>query len=319
MEAIVETPPLTESQLSPFEDSTQLLADPDALRARARRDGYLFFRGLLDPQLVLELRREVLKVMDRHGIHDSTNKLSGKLNIPQLHNIPEDKMRADVGISLEMYIETQQLPILHRLPHNPSLLKLFQTLFDEEVFVHPQHIMRVMTSHPVVSPTPPHQDFVHIQGTTDTWTAWFPVGDCPARLGSLAVLRGSHRNGCLPVNRAKGAGRLATQLCEHDKDWVGGDFAVGDVLTFSSLTVHQGLATKMPDDVRISMDVRYQKANDNIAPDSLTNHARVPWEEIYNGWQKNNADLKYYWAATHPRVIAPTGTIRDPSGPRRMC
>ncbi|MBT5451688.1 MAG: hypothetical protein HOK90_21045, partial [Gemmatimonadetes bacterium] len=53
--------------LEPFLDSTRLLDAPEALRARAAEQGYLFFRSLLDSESVLDLRRQILEVCQQHG------------------------------------------------------------------------------------------------------------------------------------------------------------------------------------------------------------------------------------------------------------
>jgi hypothetical protein len=45
------------AELEPADD---LLDDPTGLREAMDERGYLFFRGLLDPELILEARREVL-------------------------------------------------------------------------------------------------------------------------------------------------------------------------------------------------------------------------------------------------------------------
>ena len=57
---------------------------------------------------------------------------------------------------------------------------------------------------------PPHQDFIHIQGSPNVWTAWLPLGDCAHDLGGLSLLVGSHKVGVLAVSRALGAGGLRT-------------------------------------------------------------------------------------------------------------
>ena len=44
---------------------------------------------------------------------------------------------------------------------------------------------------------PPHQDFIHIQGSPNVWTAWLPLGDCAHDLGGLSLLVGSHKLGVL--------------------------------------------------------------------------------------------------------------------------
>lgn len=305
------------TRLSPFEDATDLLDRPDALRARARRDGYLFFRGLLDPEPVLELRGALLGVLARHGLL-AVGTDSGKLDLDRLAQLPADDLREDIGVTQQIYLELQQLPQLHRLPHHPSLGHLYRTLFDADVFVHPRHILRAMTPHPAMSPTPPHQDFPLVQGSGDTWTCWAPVGCCRVEQGPLAVLRGSHRTGYLPISRERGAGGIAAQLCEREDDWVGGDFGLGDVLTFSAFTVHRSLPPTVRDEVRLSMDVRYQRATDEIDERSLGNHAHRPWPEIYAGWSEEDRDIMYYWDRDELTFRPRDDSLMQP-GARRIC
>lgn len=305
--------------LRPFEDSGGLLADPSKLQERARRDGYLFFRGLLDRGQVVALRRQALAVLGCHGLlRAGTDELSGELDLSELERIPAEELRLDIGVTGAAYLELQQLPLLHRLPHDPALLQVFQALLSSEVFVHPRHIMRAFTPHPAISATPPHQDFPLVQGSTDTWTCWFPIGDCPKSLGPLVVLAGSHRNGYVPVVRGQGAGGLKAQLCPNEDDWVGDDFSAGDVLVFSCFTVHRALAPVVRDQVRLSMDVRYQRVTDPVEPRSLTNHASCSWEEAYRGWAEEDADLMYYWEKK-PLVLSPWDDTLVQPGQRRIC
>lgn len=309
-----------------FEEASPLLGDPDALRAQAARDGYLFFRGLLDEQSVLDVRLAVLTVLERHDLlRDGAPSLSGKLDIDRLNAIPAEEMRLDIGVTHQQYFELQSLPQFHRLPHHPALLQVYRDLFGEDVFVHPRHIMRAMTPHPATGATPPHQDFPLIQGSPETWTCWFPLGACPRELGPLTVLRGSHRNGYLPVGNDYGAGDDAgfwtnwgVQLCDDEVDWIGGGFSAGDVVTFSSFTIHRSLRATVPDEIRLSMDVRYQRASDPIHEDSLTNHSDRPWEEVYAGWNERDSDLRYYWESGRPSLSPWDDSLMQPGG-RRIC
>lgn len=307
----------TPARLSPFEDATELLDHPHELRARADRDGFLFFHGLLDPEPVLELRGALLGVLARHGLlAEGTD--SGLLDLDRLARLPADDMREDIGVTQQIYFELQRVPALHRLPHHPSLLRLYRTLFGAEIFVHPRHILRAMTPHPAMFPTPPHQDFPLVQGSADTWTCWAPIGCCSIEKGPLAVLRGSHSNGYLPVSQERGAGGIAAQLCDREDDWVGGSFGVGDVLTFSALTVHRSLRPTVRDEVRLSMDVRYQRASDEIDERSLGNHAHHPWAEIYEDWSEQDRHLMYYWDRDELTFRPRDDSLMQP-GARRIC
>lgn len=159
--------------------------------------------------------------------------MGGEIDVDALNQVPEEMMRTDIGVSTEAYKDVSRLEHFHELLHHPKLKALYRTLFGKEVLVHARHIGR-MISHQNVFPTPPDQDLPLIQVSSNTWTCWFHVGDCPVEMGGLTVLRGSHRYGYLPIQPAKGAGRIAVPLCSYDRDWVERDFEAGDVLNFFS-------------------------------------------------------------------------------------
>lgn len=299
----------------PFLDSSALLGDGNALRERGERDGYLFFKGLLPAEVILPVRGDLLSVVDRHDwLADDT----GRLKVEALATVPEAAMRTDIGVSAAAYDAVQKLESVHRLPHHPNLLALYKTLFNDEVLVHARHIVRMITPHPSVFPTPPHQDFPLIQGTQNTWTCWIPIGDCPRTLGSLKVLRGSHKLGYLPIKPAQGAGLIAAQTCagEDDEDlWVEGDFALGDILTFPAFTVHKALPCQFKDRIRLSFDVRYQPLSEPVEEKSLLPHCGLTWEQVYEHWQ--HTDLQYYWRSLPLVAAGWDPTLLQPS--RRIC
>ena len=279
---------------SSFTDSSALLDNPPALRKRAAEDGYLFFKHFLPKEEIFELRKDMLGVVDKYGWRQpGQDAYGGLVDVQALNQVPEEKMRTDIGVSIEAYDDVQRLESFHRLPHHPRLRSLYRTLFDKDVLVHARHIARMITPHKSVFPTPPHQDFPLIQGTSNTWTCWFPVGDCPRELGGLTVLRRSQRYGYLPIQPAKGAGGIAVPLCSYDKEWVEGDFEAGDILTFSCYTIHRALRCRLKEQIRLSLDVRYQPVDEPVEAKSLLPHCDLTWEDIYAGWEKE--DLKYYW------------------------
>jgi ectoine hydroxylase-related dioxygenase (phytanoyl-CoA dioxygenase family) len=78
------------------------------------------------------------------------------------------------------------------------------------------------------------------------WTAWIPLGDCPRRQGSLAVLPRSNRL------------ELAAAAAPRGARWRRFDFAAGDVLFVHSLTLHRALVNRSAE-IRVSVDYRYSK------------------------------------------------------------
>jgi ectoine hydroxylase-related dioxygenase (phytanoyl-CoA dioxygenase family) len=103
--------------------------------------------------------------------------------------------------------------------------------------------------------TAPHQDFFYTRDSTDLWTAWTPLGDCPAELGGLAVLPGSHAGGLRPHDGGEGKARFI--VLDESEEWVGDDYRTGDVLFLNALTVHGARPNVTPSRIRISVDCRY--------------------------------------------------------------
>ena len=257
--------------MQPFLDSTDFLHDGDELHRRMERDGYLFVRGLLPAAVVEDLRMQILEIARAAGwvqtgrpLADAVADLNGFCVEPE----PE---------YMQKYHAMYKLPEFHAIQHHPNLMGIIgRTIFPQrEAFT-----------------TPPHQDFIPIQGTADTYTAWIPLGDLPAELGGLQVAAGSHQRGVYDFQPAIGAGGLEV-LDPLDGTWAYSPFEQGDVLIFHSMTVHKGLPNSS-DRLRMSIDARYQKASEPVAPGSLQPHSQPStWEEVYADWP--DLDLKYYW------------------------
>ena len=264
-------------------DSSPLLLDGPALRNRLGADGYLFFRGLLPPALVRRVRGEVFAALDDAGW------LAGGSSIDA--PVPSTRAVREGGPGyLEAYVGIQRSQSFHELAHAPALTDLLDRIIDEPVLVHPRKIAR--TSLPRdVEYTPPHQDFRLIQGSVDTFTVWVPLGDCPASLGSLRMLAGSHKQGLIDADPGKGPGGLKVDVSDDHPDWRTTDYRSGDLIVFTSLTVH-GALPNTEDHMRFSADFRYQPLSDPVLQDSLHPHyyPDVPgWEVLTAGWSSTSA------------------------------
>lgn len=280
-----------------FEDATPYLQDPATLRAKADRDGYLFFKGLIPRDTVLEVRRQILDILDRRGYLDKNFPfMEGVADLTAVHQLTKEDVHG-VGIPQEVYTEVQKLEAFHALAHEPALLNLYEWLFGEKSFPHPRNVGRIMLPHKELSPTPAHQDHLLFQGALQTWTGWMPLGDAPRNVGPLAVLEGSHTAGLLGVTQAPGAGGLESILCGFNNEWVTGDYDAGDFLTFHSLTAHRSLPNQTKGNVRLSIDMRFQPVSVEINEYSLLPHfppgTGIEWKELYEGWRRT--DLMYYW------------------------
>ena len=280
-----------------FYISNDLLSDPEALRTRAAEDGYLFFRGLVDIDRLYMLRRSILTPCMEAGWLDpgaDTNAGVAAEGIGLFEGNPA---------YMAVYNQVMKMEAFHRFAHQPALLGMLDSLFGESTLVHPRNIARIVFPRLTAHTTPAHQDYIHIQGTEDTWTAWIPLGDCPKILGSLAILAGSHREGLYPVQPSLGAGGLKIDTDSLPYTWHASDFAAGDVVLFHSLTVHRGLPNDSPDRIRLSVDYRYQPMSHPVVADSLLPHfAQVTWEDVYADWISDRN--QYYWRDLPLNIVA---------------
>ena len=114
-----------------FRDATPMLNDPIALRAQAERDGYLFFKQLLPKSDVQTLRTELLSLLATRGwLRDDLPLDAARVNPAAVADL---ESWGGTGISEEAYRELQHSFLFQRFQHHPSLIRLYQTLFDAAV------------------------------------------------------------------------------------------------------------------------------------------------------------------------------------------
>jgi len=281
-----------------FEDSTPLLLDPEALKARAETKGYLFFKNLLPSEKLTQTKKQILQILSDHELLDKNNNcLACVADVEKMNQIPIEKFNdKGFGIPLHIYKQIQQLEDFHSIVHESSLHQVLEIVFGEKAFPHPRNIARVLFPHKDLHATPSHQDYLYIQGTTETWTCWVPLMDVPSEVGGLAVLEGSHKAGLLKVTAHPGAGGKESILCDLEGEWASTDYQTGDVLMFNSYTVHKARPNLMKNIVRLSIDIRLQPIHQPISEQSLLPHGPqgiYSWDELYEGWTRK--DLMYYW------------------------
>jgi len=273
----------------PFRDSSPLLDRPDALRARMEADGYLYLPGLLPAEAVLDVRRRMLEILAEAGMVRRDRPLDDAVaNLAQFAVEPEPAMMAVLRRQCGLYE-------LNRLQHRPELTGLFRALFGEEPVPLPWFVCRNIFPQREAFTTPPHQDFVHIQGTTRNCAAWVPIGDVATTQGPLMVAEGTHRLGLLDFRPTLGAGGLEV-VGDFEGRWRSGPFRAGDVLVHNCLTVHKAAPNLSGERMRLSVDVRFQPVSEpmcaqNVEP--LRNMAT--WDELYAGWPAEADDIRYFW------------------------
>ena len=240
--------------MGPFVDSTGLIGDGPALAKRMRADGYLFLRGLLPPDAPRLLQRQIGAIAREAGwlradapVEDALADLNGFCVDPD-------------PTYLTVLRRINGLEDYHALKHHPALIGLFEQMLGGPILPHPRVLMRNIFPTQQDFTTKAHQDYPNVQGTTEVYTAWIPLIDCPLETGPLQVAAGSHTGEIYDFDIGAGAGGIEIVNAFEDR-WVSGDFALGDVLIFHSLTVHKGVPNR-GNRLRMSMDVRYQLAGE---------------------------------------------------------
>ncbi len=284
--------------LQPFRESNDLLGNGPALRDRMAEEGYLFIRGLMDQDRTMELRRQILTVLQANDwLVPGTELMDG------IANVDKRCTEGDLDYA-DVYYQAYRLELFHRMSHQQEILDVMSAVMDgAETLPHPQKIIRMWFPQYTEHTTPVHQDFVHFQGNFETFTCWSPVGDCPVELGGLAVIPGSHQvDKVLDHHFSLGAGALNVEEDSYEGQWHSTDYEPGDCLMFHSLTLHRALPNVTEDRLRISLDNRYTAWQAPVSEHMLTPHLgqhRVDnphtWEQVYADWSEESDDLKYYW------------------------
>jgi ectoine hydroxylase-related dioxygenase (phytanoyl-CoA dioxygenase family) len=238
---------------------------PEVLRQRLADEGYVFVRGLTDLTQLTDLRRQILELCREHGWLAPHAPLMDAI----YSGIPFPDYSRDY---MPMYRKLIKLELFNSFARSKELMDLFAQLLQGEVLCHPRTIARVSFPQHYAFTTQPHQDFWYIRGTPETFTAWMPVGDCPRELGGLALLERSHKLGFLPHEKAIGAGGNGVRTDKLGLRWLASDFNAGDVVIFHSYMIHGALDNHTPDRLRLSLDYRYQRANEAVDPSSLKPH-----------------------------------------------
>jgi len=290
----------TESSITELRIDNDALEDADELRRRIAKTGYVFFKSLQDADHLRSLRRDIFGLlMDGGWLRAGTPIEAG------IANIDAQCTEGDPEYSC-VYHQVQRLESFHRSGHWSEVVDVMGKITGDTVLPHPQKICRLWFPQYTEHTTPTHQDYVHFQGSYDTYTCWAPVGDCPRELGGLVILPGSHKPEVVKAHHfSLGAGLLAIDDDELSGQWQTTDYEIGDTLIFHSLLVHRALPNDTAEQMRISLDNRYQSAHVPIAEQMLTPHlsglSPLSWDDVYAGWESD--EFQYYWKAHELEVI----------------
>ncbi len=239
---------MTRSLAVPAND---LLRNHAALQGQYERDGFLFFKDVLDRTKVARVRRELCDVLGEQGV---------------VQRGAVEPLATGTGIDLVDQNALYALPAYAELSSSAELQDLLNVVFDEDVTIYRSTNIRYALPRDEVHATPPHQDRFFVGPNDDFRTVWIPLMSIDQSVGGLAVARGSHVGGLRDhvetENRSyilKGRKQKGVPLEDIHDEWVSANYEPGDVLIFHCHTLHRGLPNTS-DRVRLSLDVRCQPA-----------------------------------------------------------
>ena len=243
----------------PFMDSSEYSGNSERLSEVIETDGYLFLRGLIDPERALRVKRDIMAILrEHHIIEDDCVDEPTWSGGP--HPTEAEYMR--------FYDKIVRLESFNALAESPEIIALAEGVTGDSVRCWTQRLFRVMYPDPDAAPgtgVGAHQDGNPQFGykAPSFYTCWLPLIDIDARMGGLAVAPGSHKLGMLEHAGAaapSSAKAMKTQgfgLDASKLSWATGDFHPGDAVFFTNLTAHHGLINRA-DRIRMSCDFRYQ-------------------------------------------------------------
>jgi hypothetical protein len=244
-----------------FEVCNNLLDDHAALERFYDDNGYLFFRGVLNPDSVLRARDEMLAIAaDHFGLVEKG-----------------DPSARWTGKPLQGWSEESPLfsGISRRLVEHPDNLALLSKILGEPACMVPNVQYRL---YPPGGPvTIVHQDGFYSPGIQDYKPVWVPLVPCPREVGGLMVAIGQHKRGYLH-NLAKPNPFPIPQGVIDADSWATTDYEPGDVLIVHPCSPHAG-TPNTSDRLRVTFDTRVQSARRPsafsatvvaVTPDSVT-------------------------------------------------
>lgn len=247
-------------------ESNDIWHDGEAMRARMADEGYLFFRGLIDREVVLEARREILLKYATVGEIDG-------INHPVMDAIYSDHSFVD-KVNLRAFTESVRTGLAYQnVVLNEKLLGYYEKFFGSSV--HPYDFRWPRFVRPGEG-CGFHYDGPYMnRGSNNVYTSWIPLGDVAMHEGALIVLENSHKSDHLLSSYAKRdadkekIGWLSTNPIKLQQRfggrWLSTNFKAGDVLSFTMHTLHGALDNCSPvKRCRLTSDTRYQPANEPV-------------------------------------------------------
>lgn len=252
-----ETFPPKEIELGELKTANHLLGDRAKLDDAWQRDGYWFFKGVIDTAVLSEIKGHLMRYLKEKGLIDpevDDNRYNGASL--------ESKNVTEIGLLRLLHFNRINLDRV--FTRNPSVDGFIKHVLGDAPFWLPQTDFRAIP--PLGDPnesrlTYPHQDGFYTPGI-DMKTCWLPLDTIDPELGGCAWLEGLH-NGPTLHTRCDPPDYRLREI--PTKGWKTSTFEPGDIVIFHWNLPHCGLTNISRDRFRLSFDIRMTKATGNTA------------------------------------------------------
>ena len=251
-----------------------------ALRSKFANNGYLFLRGLLDPNLVNSFRGWFFASLAQSGLlKPDTDPVLGLANPNGFDKALADRRLMSVVRSAKYENFCSQ----------PDLTDFIDRFIGGMSYLHKCKLIRFTSPNTKVS-TPAHYDLIYLRGgTSNIVTAWIPIGDISVEDGGLVYLKNSHALGvemekefrlksadlkpeeqinAYNRNMTEGgwvSNNLPEMADKFDTQWLAADYQAGDVVLHSPFMIHASTNNaSLLGRLRLSTDIRFQNVDDEI-------------------------------------------------------
>jgi len=246
--------------------SNEALGDRAALDAAWDRDGYWYFRDVLDRGALERLRSVYLVELANLGVIDGTDSLA-RHNGASLEHVPTKLETLSEQRAYRAFIA------------EPAIDALFRRLLGDKPFWIPT--VEYQTTPPARDRTRCRHTFVHQDGFYNEGVpfriCWIPLVPIDESVGGIAVTEGLHKGPCLH-DRSNPPLFPIPEGAIPESAWCRTTYQSGDLLMFDLNLPHTGL-TNHSDRFRLSMDIRVMGASGDtpaigvvtaISPESIS-------------------------------------------------
>jgi len=209
-------------------------------RQQYNKDGYIVVRNFFNKDEIKAIFDEARGVF-AYQIERTTGSKVDINNQDEFEKGMYEFFQKDFDAFVNTGKQVQHLVSLHRLGTDARITELLQSLglAYPIIAVRPAMMFnsRNLAKKQDYWKLGAHQDWRGGQGSLDSIVMWFPLVDCDTALGGLQVLPGSHKRGLFEGSDVDYISSISEDLV--DEDFVQLELEAGDILIFSTFTVHR--------------------------------------------------------------------------------